>query len=178
VGEFFGVVARSSVIDVSFELEDTFNKVHNLVNTALEGCCYERVHEEYSCLCFNYAFPNPLDHTHVSPMFSQPSISPKYSLDASSDDPNICDFNVDLGSVDHMFNMLGGNVDNFLSLGYFCGYDASLDPYCIFLVDKPRKIMWNSFFAFCFDFSISFALLKRALTFFSVIIFMLSYCHA
>ena len=77
-----------------------------------------------------------------------------------------------------MFNMLGGNVDNFLSLGYFYGHDASLDPYCIYLVDEPIKIMWNTFFAFSFVFSIGSALLKRALTFFAVIIFMFSYCHA
>jgi len=38
-------------------------------------------------------------------------------------------------------NMLGGNVDNFLFIRYFCGYDTSLDPYCIFLVDKLGKIM-------------------------------------
>ena len=50
--------------------------------------------------------------------------------------------------------------------------------YCMYLEDKPRKIMWNTFFTFSFDFSIGFALLKRALTFFAVIIFMLSYCHA
>ena len=36
----------------------------------------------------------------------------------------------------------------------------------------------NTFFAFSFYFSMAFALLKRALTFFAVIIFMLSYCHA
>ena len=97
------------------------------------------MHEESSSLCFNYAFPNPLDHTHVSPTCSQPSISPEYSLEAPIRNPKICDSNVDLGHAVKMFNMLGGNIDNFLSLGYFCGYDASLDAYCIFLVDKPRK---------------------------------------
>jgi len=40
-----------------------------------------------------------------------------------------------------MFSMLGGNVDNFVSLGYFSGYNVSLDLYCIYLVDEPRKIM-------------------------------------
>jgi len=44
-------------------------------------------------------------------------------------------------------------------------------------VAKPRKIMWNTFFAFSFDFSIASGLLKRALTFFAMIIFMRSYCH-
>ena len=42
-----------------------------------------------------------------------------------------------------MFNELGRNADNFLSLGYLSGYDASLDPYFIDLVDKRRKIMWT-----------------------------------
>ena len=110
-------------------------------------------------------------------MFTTP-ISPEYSLDAPIDNPKICDSNVDLGHAGEMFNMLGGNVDNFLSLGYFCGYDASLDPYYIFLVDNPRKIMWNTFLAFYFDFFMAFTLLKRALTFFAVIMFMLFYCNA
>ena len=37
--------------------------------------------------------------------------------------------------------------------------------------------MWNTFFAFFFDFSMALPLLKIALTFFAVIIFMLFYCH-
>ena len=45
-------------------------------------------------------------------------------------------------------------------------------------MDKPRKIMWNTLFDFSFDFSMVIALLKRALTFFSVIIVVLSHCHA
>ena len=48
----------------------------------------------------------------------------------------------------------------------------------MYLADKPRKIMWNTLFAFSFDVSIGFALLKRTLTLFVVIIFILSYCHA
>jgi len=136
------------------------------------------VHEEPFSLNFNYAFPNPLDHTHVFPMSSQPSISSEYSLDVPIGNPKICDSIVDLGYEGKMFNMLGGNVVNFLSLGYFCGYDASFDPYCMYLMDKPRKIMWNTFFAFSFNFSMALTLLKRALAFFVVIIFMFSYCHA
>ena len=83
--------------------------------------------------------------------------------------------NDDLGYEDDMFNMLGGNVDNFMYLGCFSGYNASLDPYCMYLVDAPRKIMWNTFFDFYSDFSMAFGLLKRALTFFIVMIFTLSY---
>ena len=65
-----------------------------------------------------------------------------------------------------------------MSLGYFRGYDASFDPYCIYLVDKPRNILWNTFFAFSFDFSMAFTLINRALAFFALILFMLSYYHA
>jgi len=54
--------------------------------------------------------------------------------------------------------VLGGNVETFESLGIFSGYDAALDPYCIYVVDKPRKILWNTFFAFSFDFSMAFNL--------------------
>ena len=59
---------------------------------------------------------------------------------------------MDLGYDDHMFHMLGGNIDHFKSLGYLSGYDAALDPYFLYLVDKPRKIMWNIFFTFSVDF--------------------------
>jgi len=74
-----------------------------------------------------------------------------------------------------MFHILGGNVENFESLGYSSGYDAALDPYCIHLVDMPRKILWNTFFAFSFDFSMVFSLSKRALTFFVMLLSVLSY---
>jgi len=90
------------------------------------------VHEESHSLDFHdIALPNFLDHSHVFPMCSQPSISLGYSLDVPVDNPKICDSNVDLGHQDNEFNVLGGNVHNFLSLGYFTGYNASLDPYCI-----------------------------------------------
>jgi len=72
-----------------------------------------------------------------------------------------------------MFNMLSGSVANFLFQGYFSGYDASLDPYCIYLVDKSKKIMWNTFIDFSFDFSMAFGLSKRALTLFATIILVL-----
>ena len=50
--------------------------------------------------------------------------------------------------------------------------------YCIYIVNKPRKILWNNFFAFSFDFSMAFTLIKRALTFYTLILCMLSYCQA
>jgi len=82
---------------------------------------------------------------------------------------------VELGYDDNMFNMLGGNVDSFLSLGYFCGYDASLDPYCIFLEDLPRKIIWSTFFNPSYDFSKAFDKVKRTLVVFGMILDITSY---
>lgn len=67
-----------------------------------------------------------------------------------------------------MFSTLDGD-DNFMSLG---------DPYYMYLVDKPRKIMWNTFFDFSFDFSIVFGLMKRAQTFLVMFIFVLFYSQA
>jgi len=89
---------------------------------------------------------------------------------------NFVIFNVDLGYDDHIFHMLHGNVDHFESLGYLSGYDAALNPYCLSLVDMPRKIMWSTFFDFSFDFSI--ALTLRGLILFFVLVFMFSHGHA
>jgi len=45
-------------------------------------------------------------------------------------------------------------------------------------VDKPGKILWNTFFTFSFDFSMAFALLTRALIFLVMFILVLSHDHA
>jgi len=135
------------------------------------------VHEGPPSLGSNHVIPNPLDHSHVSPMCSQPSFSPEYSVDVLNDLSKFCNSNVDMGNEDNMFNMLRGNNEIFESLGYLSGYDAALDPYYIYLVDKPCEIMWNTFFNFSFDFSMHFSLIKRALIFFTLILCMLSYCH-
>ena len=114
----------------------------------------------------------------IFPMCSQPSSSPELDFDVPIDNFEICDSNVDLDHENNMLNVLGGNNENFEPLGYFSGYDASLDPYCINLEDNPRKILSNIFFAFSFDFSMAFALIKRALTFFALILCTLSYCQS
>ena len=54
----------------------------------------------------------------------------------------IYDANIDLGYDENMFNMLGGNLDDYVSLGCFSGYNASLDPYYMCLGDLPKKITW------------------------------------
>ena len=41
--------------------------------------------------------------------------------------------NVDLGYEDNEFNVLGGNVDDYLSLGYSRGYDPSINSYYVCL---------------------------------------------
>jgi len=79
---------------------------------------------------------------------------------------------------DNMFNVLGGIVYSLESLGYFREYDAALDPYCLNLVDIPRKILWNNFFSFSYDFSMVFIFIKRALIYFVFILCMLSYLQA
>jgi len=177
VGESFGLVARFGMNNACCGLEDIFD-MENLVNTPLEGCQDVFVYEESPSLAYDNILPSPLNHSHVSTFCSQPSLSLECHCDAPNDDSKICDSNVDLGHEDNMLNTLGGNGETFESLGYFSGYDVALDPYCIYLVDKPRKILWNTFFAFSFDFSMVFSMLKRVLNFFDIIICMLSYCQA
>jgi len=86
------------------------------------------------------------------------------------DNFEICDSNVEMGNKDNVLNMLGRSDENFEPLGYFSGCDTALDPYCINLVDKPGKILSNTFFDSSFDFSMALALIKRALTFFTLIL--------
>ena len=74
------------------------------------------VHEGSSNIRFNYVPPSNLDHSHVSPMCSPPSLSPESYFEMHGDSPMICDSNVDLGYKHNAFNMLGGKIDNFLSL--------------------------------------------------------------
>ena len=75
------------------------------------------VHKAFPSLGCDIIFPNPLDHSYVSPMWSLPSPSTEYCIDVPIDNPIICDANVDLGNGNNMFNMLGGSVDDYVSLG-------------------------------------------------------------
>jgi len=112
-------------------------------------------------------------------MCSQPSsFSPENIYDVPIDNFEICDSKVNMGYADNMFNVLGGNAENFESLGSLCGYDVALDQYCIDLKDKPRKIMWNTIFDFSFSFPTAFSLIKRPLIYFILILCMLSYFQA
>ena len=72
-------------------------------------------------------------------MFTTPYF-PECSLDVPIDNPKVCNSNIDLGYEEKMFDVLVGNVYNFLSLGYFSGYNASIDTYCVGLGDLRKKI--------------------------------------
>jgi len=162
-----------------FESEDTLDIVHDIAKTPFVGSCDEFVCEDFPTLGFDDSvLPNPLDHSHSSPIRSLPSVSLEHYIDVPTNNPMICYANVDLGYEGNMFHVLGGNTDNFVSLGYFGGYNPSNDPYCMHLVAKPRKITWNTFLDFSLDFSMAFDFLKRAMTLFATIILILSYCHA
>jgi len=63
------------------------------------------------------------------------------------------------------------------SLGDIRGYNSSLDPYCAYLEDAPRKITWSTFFDHTFDFSMAFDEFKRPLTLFVVSFAVFSYSH-
>jgi len=171
-----GVVVRCSVVDACFELEHTSDKVHDLTKTPLEGSCDVSAREHFPTLGFDDSvLLNPLDHSHTSCICSLPSHSPEYYLNEPTDNHMICDANVDLGYDDNIFDVLGGNVDNFVSLGYL---NASFNPHCMYLVAALRKIMWTIFLDFSLDFSMTFGLLKVTMTLFATIILMLSHCHA
>ena len=91
----------------------------------------------------------------MSTFCSAPSFSTEYTDDVPIDNFEICDSNVDLSDENDVLNVLGGYVETFESLGYLSGYDVALDSYCLYLVDKPRKIMWSNFVDFSFDFSMT-----------------------
>jgi len=176
VGEPFGLGARFGMNNVLCELEDTFDIEHNLVDTPIEGCRDIFMHEGSPSLACENDLPRSLEHSHVPTFCSQPLFSLEYTYDVTNDNFELCDSIVNMSHEDNMLSMLSGNVKNFGSLGYFSRYNAALDPYCIHLVDKPRKIMWSSFFDFSFYFFMAITL--RGLILFFVLILMFSPSHA
>jgi len=150
--------------------------VHDHVETPLGGSSDVFMHKESPSLGFdNNVIPNPLDHSHVFPMCSSPSLSPKYYIDVPIDNPKICYCNVDLGYENNVINVLGGNVHDYVSLGYLRGYDPSIDPYCVCLGDLLSKIICTTFFNPSYNFSKAFDKVKRILVVFSVILVIASY---
>ena len=73
-------------------------------------------------------------------------------------------------SLDSKFSMLSGNVDDYMSLGCFRGYDPSIDPGYICLEDLPRKVMWTMLFTPSYDFSKAIDKVNRILLLFGVIL--------
>jgi len=65
--EPFELVAKFDVGATYCESDNTYNVVHNLVETLLEGRCDVYVHKESSSLGGDNVLPNPLDQSHVSP---------------------------------------------------------------------------------------------------------------
>jgi len=63
------------------------------------------------------------------------------------------------------------------SLGDIIGYNPSFDPYCAYLEDVQRKIMWCTFFDHAFDFSMAFDEFMRPLTLFTPYFLVFSYLH-
>ena len=60
------------------------------------------------------------------------------------------------------------------SLGDLRGYNPSFGPNCAYLENMPRKIEWNTFLYYYFDFSMVFDKCKRALTFSAMILLVFS----
>jgi len=89
MGEPFGLIAKFVVDDAYYESEDTYDVMHNLVETPLEVSCDMHVQEESSSLSCDNVLHNPLDQSHVSPMCSQYLLSPESYFDVSID--NFCD---------------------------------------------------------------------------------------
>ena len=131
VGEAFGFLARFDIADEYCELKSTFGKVYKLAKIPLQGSCDMLMHEESPSLGFDVnVFSNHDDHSHVSLLYSLPYPSPQCDIDVAIDNYMICDATMDLSNEDNVFDMLGGNVDDYLSLGYLRWYDPPLDPYC------------------------------------------------
>jgi len=84
MGEPFRLVARFGMNNACCGLETPFEEVHHLVGTTLEGCRDMFVHEGSPSLGCDDVSPNPLEHSHVSPMCSQSSFSPNHLFDNAS----------------------------------------------------------------------------------------------
>jgi len=63
------------------------------------------------------------------------------------------------------------------SLSDVRGYNPSFDPYCAYLEDVPRKIIWCIFFNHALDFFMAFDEFKRPVTLFVPSFLVFSYSH-
>ena len=139
VGESFGLGASLGVNDACCEIEPPFEEVHHFVETPFEQSYDMCMHAGSPSLDYNDIVPHS-PNFHVSTFSSPPSSSPpELAFDRPNNNFELNASHVDVGNEEHMFNLLGGNSENFESLGSLSGYDAALDPYCTYLVDLPRK---------------------------------------
>jgi len=166
--EPFDVVAKFSTVDECFESKDILDEVHDLVEIPLEGSCDVFKHEKSPSLGCQGDLLNPLDHSHASPLCSQPSPSLEYYIDVPSGNRMICGAVMDLGH-ENMFSMLVWNVDDYVFLGCFRGYDPFIGTYCVCLEDLPKKVMLTIFFNPSYDFSEAFDKIRRILMVIGVI---------
>jgi len=74
------------------------------------------MHEESPSLHCTSVPPNPLVHSHISSLCSLHSPSLEYYIDATLDNPMIFKANVDLGYEKNVFDILDGNVDDYVSI--------------------------------------------------------------
>ena len=127
----------------------------DLAEIPLEGSCDLFQHEESPSLGCPNDLLNPFDYSHASTLCSLPSPSLEYYIDMPIGNPIIYRAATDLG-YENMFSMLDWNIDNYVFLGYFRGYDPSSDPYCVCLKGFPKKVMLITFFNRFYDFSKAF----------------------
>ena len=120
-------------------------------------------HKEPPSLGCHSDLLNPVDYSHDSGLCSLPSPSLEHYIDVPIDYPMVFIANVNLGYENNEFDVLGGNANNFVSLGCFRGCDPSIDPYCVCLGDFPKKITWTAFFNPSYDFSKAINKVKRIL---------------
>ena len=89
--EPFGIIARFIIVDAYFESKDSFDEVHDLAETPLEGSHDVFMHEEFPSFNYDNILPNCLDHSYAFPLCSLATPSPEHYIDALIDNPMICD---------------------------------------------------------------------------------------
>jgi len=76
------------------------------------------MHGEFLSLGFDDSILlNPLDHSQASTLYSLPFPYPEYYIVVLVDNYMICNATMDLGHEANVFDTLGGNVDDYVSLG-------------------------------------------------------------
>ena len=87
--KLFGVVARFCVTNACFKSDDTYDEVHDLVETPSEGLRDVFMCKESLSLGCNNVLPHPLNHSRISPISSLPSHSLEYYIDMPIENPMI-----------------------------------------------------------------------------------------